>query len=271
MRARGSRILALGVGIATLVGVSATPVLAVAPGNDDIGSPIVVGAIPYSNDQDTSEATTGGTDADCAGMSHTVWYRFTPSEDGRLEANTFTSDYDTTLAVGTPDGGGIDVIACNDDAGGTVQSRVRWDAEAGVTYLFQVGSFDDGPGGHLVFNLLSAPAGGLPSVTLTLDSIGRFDRAGVATISGTVSCTGSNWVYIEVGVRQSVGRFAVSGWGYDEPGCSPEPTAWQTRVSAWNGKFAGGKAQVSLFAGTCNDDDECDSVAIERQIRLRRR
>lgn len=270
MRARGSRILALGVGIAALVGVSVTPVLATVPGNDDIGSPIVVDAIPYSNDQDTSDATTGGSDADCAGASHTVWYELTPSEDGRLEANTFTSDYDTTLAVGTPDGGGIDVIACNDDAGPGLQSRVRWDAQAGVTYLFQVGSFGEGPGGHLVFNLLAAPAGGPPSVTLTLDSIGRFDRAGVATISGTVSCTGSDWVYMEVSLRQSVGRFAVSGWGYDERDCSPEPAAWQIGVSSWNGKFAGGKAQVSLFAGTCNDE-ECDSVAIERQIRLRRR
>ena len=37
---------------------------------------------------------------DCIG-GHTVWYQFTPSEDIRVNANTFGSDYDTGIAVYT--------------------------------------------------------------------------------------------------------------------------------------------------------------------------
>ena len=57
-------------------------------------------------------ATRRRTDPDRA----TVWYSFTPDADGDYLADTFGSDYDTTLYVGTPDGaGGIDVIGCIDD------------------------------------------------------------------------------------------------------------------------------------------------------------
>ena len=69
---------------ATLLGVS--PVAAAAPSNDDIGSPRVVGSLPYSDGPyDTTEATTGATDptfcTDAPGNPDrsTVWYSFTPS------------------------------------------------------------------------------------------------------------------------------------------------------------------------------------------------
>jgi hypothetical protein len=253
---------------ASLLAASALPVLAAAPANDDIGDAIVVGAIPYTNTQDTSEATQGATDPDCYGAGPTVWYEHTATADGRLEANTFGSNYDTTLYVGTPDGqGGIDLIACNDDASG-LQSRVRFDAEDGVTYLFMVGAYDGGDGGELVFNLLVAPPVQPLDVSISLDGTAKFDRAGVATLSGTVSCTGADWLEIEGELRQQVGRFTVSGWGYTEAECTSEPSPFQLSIAGQTGKFGGGQASATVWAYACGDED-CAFDSDSRTVRLR--
>ena len=117
----------------------AVPVLAAPPSNDDIGSPTIV-TVSDTVMQSTVEATTGPTDVNCFDDGFTVWFELAATETVRLEANTFGSDFDTTLAVGTSDGaGGINLIACDDDTQ-SLQSRVRWDAVEGTTYLFQVGS-----------------------------------------------------------------------------------------------------------------------------------
>ena len=57
-----------------------------------------------------------------------------------IEANTFGSNYDTTLSVYTGSRGSLMQLACNDDSG-SLQSRIRFDAVAGTTYYFMVSSF----------------------------------------------------------------------------------------------------------------------------------
>ena len=81
-----------------------------------------------------------------------------------VEANTFDSDYDTILIVVTGSPGNFTVIDCNDDSGisgNEVQSQVTFNAVAGVTYYFMVGSKVTG-GGNLVFNVND---GVLPTTT----------------------------------------------------------------------------------------------------------
>lgn len=266
---RSTRRLALIIGVC-LLAVSAAPVLAAAPDNDDIGSPIVVSAIPFTNTQDTTEATTGPTDPDCDGTGPTVWYEFTPTEDGRLEANTFGSDYDTTLYVGRPDGaGGIDLIDCNDDAGDGVQSRLRFDGREGETYLLMVGSFGGGPAGELVFNLDLAPPVVPVELTISVDPAGQFDRQGVATISGTITCSGAEYVDLSAELRQQVGRFSVIGYGFASVGCASAGAPWQMQIQGITGKYAGGRATASVFAEACGLDD-CAFEAVEASVRLRK-
>jgi hypothetical protein len=252
-----------------LLALSALPVYAAAPGNDDQANAIVINTIPYSNTQDTSEATTDDDDPWCSGQGPTVWYSFTPSEDIRLEANTFGSDYDTTLLAAVDDGaGGLDVLRCNDDAGDDLQSRIRFEAEAGVTYLFMVGAYDSGPGGELVFNLLEAPPG--QDVSVSLDVAGaRFNSDGSATVHGTVSCSGSDWVELYAELSQQVGRFRINGWGWDFVDCSPDATPFELHIRSYDGSFAGGPASVYVEAWTCGDDD-CAFDVVETTIRLRR-
>jgi hypothetical protein len=88
----------------------------------------------------------------CTSDGATVWYVYTPSASGYINANTFGSDYDTTPSVYTGSPGTLTEIACSDDATSTA-SRVVIPLTAGVTYYFMVGSFFGGPGGNLVFNV----------------------------------------------------------------------------------------------------------------------
>jgi hypothetical protein len=258
----------LGASLVALLVAPVAPVMA-APGNDDITTPIVIPSFPYSNAQDTADATTGPTDPDCFGTGPTVWYAYTAAEDATLAATTFGSDYDTTLYVGTPDGAdGIDLIDCNDDAGKSVQSAIRFHAEAGVTYLFMVGAFAGGPGGSLVFTLDLAPP---PfDVSVTVDATGRVDRYGGATISGTISCSAEGHSVVSGGLSQRVGRFSVRGSGHNDVAeCSPVGTPWTLHVTSSEGKFAGGAVTAYVFAFAC-DDYSCAETFMETTVRLRR-
>jgi hypothetical protein len=110
--------------------------------------------LPFSDSRNTSSATQADDDPDtCGGRAGaTIWYRFTPAVSGTLTANTFGSNYDTVLALYTRPSGGFNLVACNDDAGGTTQSWISAQLSAGVTYYLLVGSYWGGSGGNLVLN-----------------------------------------------------------------------------------------------------------------------
>jgi hypothetical protein len=226
---------------------TAAPALAAAPGNDDIATPEAIASIPYSNSQDASEATPDEGDPDCFGPSPTVWYSYTAADTGWLQADTFGSDYDTTLSVvATHDEGGFHFIDCNDDAV-DLQSRVRFAAEAGVTYLFMIGSYGGSPAGALTFNLdATAPPVELV-VSAEIDPVGRFLRDGSALIGVTVTCSAPAFAWLEIGVTQQVGRFTVRGWSATELECGTDPQHVLLAVAGDGGKFAGGMATVNLY------------------------
>jgi hypothetical protein len=136
--------------------------IAQVPANDDFDAAVVITPLPFTDNLNTSEATTAADDpadpedpAVCFVGSHTVWYRFTPSKNMTINANTVGSDYDTGIAVFTGTRGALTFIGCNDDVltGRNRVSSVTFDAVAGETYYFMVGSFADSPGGNLVFNV----------------------------------------------------------------------------------------------------------------------
>lgn len=130
---------------------SAPAALAVAPPNDNFADATVIDALPFHDSLNTSDATTEDTDPDCVGNGHTVWYSFTPAGDLTIAANTFGSDFDTTLSVYTGTVDALEQIACNDDSG-SLQSRIVFPATSGTTYFFMVGSFFDSAGGALEIN-----------------------------------------------------------------------------------------------------------------------
>jgi hypothetical protein len=257
-------LLALVASLATF----AVPGTAMAqPANDDFDdATIVTEPLPYTDSTSTVDATTAPDDPECAGNGHTVWYRFTPSTDMRLDANTFGSDYDTTLSVYTGSRGALTQIACNDDFD-SLQSRVVFNATAGTTYFLMAGSFFESPGGNLVFTVQEAPP---PlEIAVTVNPTGTFNpQTSVATISGTITCSQpASFAALFGELRQRAGRVFITGF-FDVflEQCSGE-TAWMATVEG-NGLFRGGSASASVSAFACSEFD-CAQAQTTQTVRLR--
>jgi hypothetical protein len=123
----------------------------VPPGNDAIGSPVVVAGLPFTASVSTLEATTAPDDPQCAGgNAASVWYAYTPPVSTSVTMDTFGSDYDTTLSAYTGAPGSLVQVACNDNAAGP-QSQVTFPVARGVTYYVMAAGFASG--GNLAFHL----------------------------------------------------------------------------------------------------------------------
>jgi hypothetical protein len=157
-------LLLLVIGFTFMLG-AAKPALAAAPANDDFDAATVIGALPFSEASDVSEATAAADDPETCTNNGSVWYAFTPTVDMTVEANTFGSVHDTVLSAYTGGRGSLVQVpeACNDDAG-SLQSRIVFDAQANTTYYFLIGiccgfGGSGHPGANLVFNVQEiAPA-----------------------------------------------------------------------------------------------------------------
>jgi hypothetical protein len=125
----------IGLAAMTLLGSIPPANAAKAPSNDMFRKAIGITSLPYTNTQNTSTARFSGSEPDpsCRETSHTVWYVFTPDAATTITADTFGSDYDTTLTVFTRSGNTFTEVACNDDAVG-LQSQVNFSVTAGTTY-----------------------------------------------------------------------------------------------------------------------------------------
>lgn len=98
-------------------------------------------------------------EANGVGVSHTVWYRFTPPCTGTIDINTTGSNYDTVLAVFRGTCRSPIAVACNDDFGGGLQSQLTGvGVAAGLTYYIKVSGYGSASG-TLDFNFVyDAPA-----------------------------------------------------------------------------------------------------------------
>jgi hypothetical protein len=94
-----------------------------------------------------------------AGVSNTVWYRYSPAMSGTIRVDTFGSNYNTVLSIfdGCAGGPGCDQpreLACNDNFFFGETSQVFLSVEAGQTYIIKVSDRDPtDQGGFLDFNL----------------------------------------------------------------------------------------------------------------------
>lgn len=234
----------------------AAPALAVVPTNDTYGGREAV-SIGFSATVDTSDATTDADDAEANGgcgapaTDASVWYELTATSDGVIVVDVSASNYSAGALVATGSPGNFSVVACGPGA-------TAFEAFTGETYAIL--AFDDqfdggGNGGMLEITIGEAPPP--PEVTMTVNRSGRFNSTtGSATISGTVTCTGGpvGFSFIEAFVRQTVGRFYVSGFGFIEGfSCDGTTQPWSVEVFGDSGKFKGGKAVSVTFAVACGD------------------
>jgi hypothetical protein len=210
------------------------------PPNDDFADAIVAGTLPFSDTENTLGATrAGGDPTDCFDPQPTVWYAFTPSEDMRILAHTSGSDYEAVIGVYTGEPGSFLQVACS------YFGPALFEAAAGETYFFMVGPVY-GEGGYLTFSLQQAP----PALTfdVRLDRSGSFDKTGQAVVRGTAICNQPTWVNLWGSLRQPVGRLVtISGDFYQFVECNGA-TPWKVTLTPGSGKFAGGRADASVYA-----------------------
>ena len=224
------------------------------PPNDHIAEAIVVPGLPFSDSEDTTSATTDRTDpTECFGNAETVWYRFTPDATGDVQADTFDSDYDTTLSVWVGRADALELVACNDDYR-SLQSRVRFTATSGTPYWIMVGSLvpSDEPR-SLVFSMAALP----PPIDLrvSIKSTGTLHDAGVATVRGSVSCSRPVDLVVVGSVRQGWRRPPAVGWFSLSVGCSGF-ARWTATTPGETNSFAPGGARVGLSASGVDEARE---------------
>lgn len=117
------------------------------PTNDDFNNLFVVGSNSYTRSQRVDGATTAADDPSFTCVTgqrtNSVWYRFSAPSDGTLTTNTFSSNYDTVLAIWTGARGALTNRGCNDDyiSGSNLQSQVQVAATGGTTYYIEIAAY----------------------------------------------------------------------------------------------------------------------------------
>ncbi len=140
-----------------------------------------------------------------------------------------------------------------------------------MTYFIAV--FDDqldgsGSGGTLELLVDTIPPP--PTVDVTVDPVAQFHKDGSATVTGTVTCSGDAIdTFLDVQLRQRVGRFVITGFGGSSFVCDGTTQSWSADVFADNGLFKGGKAANVTVAFACGAFD-CGTDFEETTVRLRR-
>ncbi|MFN2527011.1 MAG: calcium-binding protein [Actinomycetota bacterium] len=242
---RGSaRSLLVAVLVLVIVLSTVAPAYAAPPANDDFDSAVEIQSIPFSFIQDTTEATAADDDPEaCAQTGHTVWYEVTLTSPAELEADTFGSDYDTLLAVYIGARGTLLEIGCNDDFGSGKQSRLRWNAQPGISYYIMAAGVEDAAG-LLDFDLNTAPAP--VELALSYDPTEWVNSiSGRPVITGTLDCsTQQSGVIVQIEVTQRVQGKQIRGSGSTQVDCSG-PTRWLIDVSTRdNAHFTWGRVGI---------------------------
>jgi len=250
------------------VGLATSNAMAAAPSNDLLPNARAV-AVGFSELLDTTEATTDADDAElnaecgAPATDASVWYTIVGDGSG-VVVDVSASDYSAGILVGPGTPGSLGLVACGPGVVGSF-------AEEGTAYY--VLAFDDqldgsGNGGSLSISFVAQPDA--PTAEITVDPTGKVNtRTGVATLTGTVSCTNGDFLDVFLDVRQNVGRFAVLGSGgfFEEGTCDGEVRAWSAEVFPQNGKFAGGKSMTVATAFACGIF-ECGLGYTEQRVRL---
>jgi hypothetical protein len=227
---------ALAVGLVLLV---SSPAAAAPPANDDFDDAVAFSAVPFDASADTTEATRADDDPECVGGDgFSVWYSVTLAANTEIVVDTFGSDYDTTLSAWTGTRGSLEPVACNDDFG-SLQSRIAFTAQAGVTYYLMAAAFPSAVGGNLV--LLGGILPPRLSLAATLNTTGTVTSSGAAVISGTVTCSRPTDLTVTGTLREQNGRSVTVGSYRTAVSCSGT-TPWRATVLGETGLYRRGTA-----------------------------
>jgi hypothetical protein len=251
----------------------AVPVLAAAPSNDLYVARTAIDTLPFIESIDTTEATTDADDAEANAQcgapatDASVWYEYTATSDAGFVAQTNNSTYAFGIIVATGSPGNFAVVGCS-----AFEAFVpATTGETCAILVFDFDASDGGNGGTVDIGVAEVPPP--PVLDVTIASTGKFNaKTGSATIHGTVSCSGGDEygkTFIDVQVTQSIGRIRFTGEGFTTFACEGTAQTWSAEVSSSSGKFAGGKASVTMFGVACGSGG-CDEVDATASVTLKK-
>ncbi len=125
------------------------------PANDDFADAIILSGTTASSTGTNRNATSEPGEPVHAGLGggSSVWWRWTAPVSGRVRIDTRNSNFDTVLAVYRGSRlGRLREVASNDDARGTRQSAVTFQAQVGRIYRIAVDGYG-GDEGDIALNL----------------------------------------------------------------------------------------------------------------------
>lgn len=169
------------------------------PENDDylFALPITQGTAPFT----TTGATTDGhaeTTCSAGGVSNDVWFRYSAAISGDTTLSLCGSAFDTKMYVypgaSNPTDAATLPIACNDDdplcpTGDARQSRISFNATAGLSYLVRVGG-KNGAMGDGSIEVITPPTG--PQIPVNNTCAGATWAADGASLTGSLQLATNN-------------------------------------------------------------------------------
>ncbi len=215
---------------------------AVGPENDNCASPISVrdGETGFNNndagtDGPADQACNFTLDDDQVGSD--IWFCYQATCDGEAVVSLCGSRYDTKLAVYTGcDCPPADLIKCSDDdCGGSLDSRITFEAQLGQSYLIRIGGYlgDQGEG------TLNIRCG---------DDMCGPGNGDCSSVHDTRGCEGA--------------ECCRTTCGFDPFCCDVE---WDDRcAAAWVGLCTGSFETCTAEAGSCAREPETDAAGCDQ-------
>jgi hypothetical protein len=246
-------------------------VAAAAPPSNDTFAGATPAVLGFSDEFDTSEATTDADDAQLNAVCNkpatdaSVWYAFTTAVDTEVVVDVSQSSYSAGLLVGTGTQGSLVTFACG-------SGSVQFSATAGTTYyVLAVDEQLDGVNGGTLRISFSEPPPPT-TVDITVDPVATFNaHTGVATITGTYSCSNGNFIDLLGEARQEIrpSTIVVASFRFFAAGtCDGTTRSWSAFADPESGSFIGGKAMTLTLAQSCGDLG-CDVAFEARTVMLR--
>jgi hypothetical protein len=240
------RLLAALIAAIALTIIPAVPGVAKSkPRNDGFSRAKKISTLPYDKTVDVTSATQASDDPKCRDTGHTVWFKFTPETDMRLIARVSGKKVVEWVSVWTGERGALAEVVCGD-------YRPLFEASAGTTYYFMVGTYRNRRGGDIRFRLSEAPPP--PTIDFTVDpEVIVNPQTEQVTVSGTIACTNSEYMEFYGSVRQvDDDRRFISAffYGYDEE-CDETPQPW-TATELGDGVFIDGPGLLEFEAYSCS-------------------
>jgi hypothetical protein len=256
-------LLALGVSAMLLL---AHPAVGLAsPANDDFDSATPIGALPFTDTFDITEATLAADDPlSCFGSPvGTVWYSFTPTFSGLIAP--VVSDFNVGISLYAGSRGSLALQSCG---------SAVFNVTSGVTYYLELTSLAPDLG-TITFSLDRYIP---PQVSLVVNSTGLVNpKTGVASLSGSFSCSSPFGAAIgddAAGglLRQLFAKRVFIDGAFDITSptvCTGETIPWTATVVGTNGLFAGGKAHVFAGVTACDFNGVCSDATVDKDIQLK--